>query len=80
MYILKGFARCRQSLKLYCNKTYLTHGCLLDLGPHNSGNLATWRGVSLTLLARGRLFWRHQASDFAYMVPDWAQFGHQIEV
>ena len=37
-------------------------------------------GVLLTLYARGSLFWRHQASDIAYMVPDWAQFGHQIEV
>ena len=37
-------------------------------------------GVLLTLYARGGLFWRHQASDIAYMVPDWAQFGHQIEV
>ena len=38
-------------------------------------------GVLLTLYARGSLFWHHQASDIAYyMVPDWAQFGHQIEV
>ena len=37
-------------------------------------------GFLLTLYARGNLFWRHQASDIAYMVTDWAQFGHQIEV
>ena len=37
-------------------------------------------GVLLTLYARGRLFWHHQASDIGYMVPDWLQFGHQIEV
>ena len=61
--ILEVFARCRQSLKLYCNKTYQTHGCLLGLGPHNSGDLETWRGVLLTLYARGSLFWRQQASD-----------------
>ena len=44
VYDLKGFARCRQSLKLYCNKTYSRHGCLLGLGLHNAGNLVIWRG------------------------------------
>ena len=38
---LKGFARCHQSLKLYRNKTYGTHGCLLGLGPQDSGDLVT---------------------------------------
>ena len=37
-------------------------------------------GVLLTLYDRGSLFWHHQASDIAYVVPDRAQFGLQIEV
>ena len=31
-------------------------------------------GVLLTLYARGSLFWHHQASDIAGMVPDWKRF------
>ena len=55
-------------------------GVFLALALITLGTLRLGGGVSLPLLARGRHFWRHQASDFAYMVPDWAQFGHHIEV
>ena len=42
--ILKVFARCRQSLKLHCNKTCWRHWCVLGLGRHGFGNIVRWSG------------------------------------